>query len=92
MNLQKLVAVSSLVILSACIMAPRPGGGVDIIPILPSVVELGDDSYYTQGGYHYFYTNEQWYYSPTRDGRRRELPRSHWPKETHYRNRNASHR
>ncbi|MBK8724492.1 MAG: hypothetical protein IPL96_00195 [Holophagaceae bacterium] len=82
-----LVLAAAGVLLTGCVVAHRPGGGVEVIPILPVVVEIGDDDYYEQGGYHYFYNNDRWYYSDRRDGGRRELPRSHWPKETRRRGR-----
>lgn len=85
-----LVPLFSVLVLSGCMVAHRRGGGVEIVPILPVVVEIGTDDYYTQDGYHYFYTNEHWYYSDSRDGRRSELPRSHWPRET--RRRGMGHR
>lgn len=73
----------SLLLLAACVVAPRHGGGLEIVPILPAIVEVDADSHYSHGGYHYFYSDDRWYYSDTRDGRRSELPRSHWPHETH---------
>jgi hypothetical protein len=77
--------VISILLLSACMVVPHRGGGLEVVPILPTVVELDGEGYYAQGGYHYFYTNNQWYYSDSRNGRRSELPRSHWPRETRYR-------
>lgn len=76
------VLMSSILMLSACIVVPRQGGGLTLIPILPAIVELDGDSHYVHGGYHYFYADERWYYSNTRNGQRSELPRSHWPRET----------
>lgn len=75
------VLMFSAILLSACVVAPRRGGGMEVIPILPAVVELGGDGYYAHSGYHYYYDNERWYYSNTRHGNRYELPRSHWPRE-----------
>ena len=77
-----LLPALSLLLLSACLVAPNQRGGLSIIPILPTVVELDSDNYYAHGGYHYFYTDDRWYYSTSRDGQRSELPRSHWPHET----------
>lgn len=77
--------VAAVFILGGCLVRSTPRGGVEIIPILPTIVEIGDDSYYEHNGYHYFYTNERWYYSDRRDGARRELPRDHWPRETRHR-------
>ena len=85
MRSKAVLPVLSVLILSACVVAPRPGGGLQVIPILPAIVEVDSDNYYAHGGYHYFYTDDRWYYSSTRDGQRSELPRSHWPRETHRR-------
>ena len=82
MKTKLVVLMCTAFLLSACVVAPRRGGGVEVIPILPAVVELDGDGYYAHGGYHYFYTNERWYYSNSRHGTRSELPRSHWPRET----------
>lgn len=79
------VPLFSLVILSSCMVAPTQGGGLQIIPVLPAIVEVDSDNYYAHDGYHYFYTNDRWYYSDSRNGHRSELPRSHWPRETHQR-------
>jgi len=85
MNNKLLGLMASVLILAGCMVRSTPGGGLEVIPILPAVVEIGDDSYYEHNGYHYFYTNERWYYADSRDGRRSELPRDHWPKETRHR-------
>lgn len=90
MNLKMATLMASTLLFSACMVATRPGGGIEIIPFLPAIVEVDDDSYYSQDGYHYFYTDDRWYYSNTRDGRRTELPRSHWPRETRRRGRGHS--
>lgn len=82
MSRKVLLPVLSILLLSACIVTGRPGGGLEVVPILPAVVEVDSDNYYAHGGFHYFYNNERWYYSSTRNGQRMELPRSHWPKET----------
>ena len=82
MKRRMIVPMCSVLVLAGCMVAPRPGGGLEIIPILPTIVELDVDSHYSHGGYHYFYTDDRWYYSTSRNGRRSELPRSHWPKET----------
>ena len=76
------VPACSLMILSACMVTSRPGGGVEIIPILPAIVELDVEGHYTHQGYHYFYAGDRWYYSNSLRGQRSELPRSHWPRET----------
>ena len=68
--------------LAGCFVTPRVGGGVEVVPFLPAVVEIDADSHYEYNGYHYFYTNDQWYYANSREGSRRVLPRSQWPHET----------
>ena len=85
-----MVPLFSILLLSACMVTTRRGGGLEVIPILPTIVEVDSDNYYAHGGYHYFYDNERWYYSSTRNGQRSELPRTHWPKET--RRRGGEHR
>lgn len=85
MKSRMVVLMFSVFILGACMVRSTPGGGVEVVPFLPAVVEIGDDSYYAHNGYHYFYTNNQWYYSNSRNGSRRELPRDHWPQETRHR-------
>jgi hypothetical protein len=81
MRSKVILPVLSVLILSACVVVPRQGGGLQIIPILPAIVELDTNNYYAHDGYHYFYTNDRWYYSTMRNGPRSELPRSHWPRE-----------
>ena len=71
--------------LGGCFVTGRPGGGVEIIPILPAIVEVDMDSHYEYSGYHYFYDNDRWYYSNSIGGSRRELPRSQWPREIRHR-------
>jgi hypothetical protein len=90
MRSKVMVPVFSLLLLSACMVTTRRDGGLEVIPILPTVVEIDSDNYYAHGGYHYFYDNERWYYSSSRNGQRSELPRSHWPRET--RRRGGEHR
>lgn len=80
-------------LLSACVVAPvgrGPGVGVSVgiaVPALPLIVELGSDGYYTQGGYSYYYDNNRWRYAESRSGPWVDLPRSHYPRETRYRER-----
>ncbi|MBP1772218.1 MAG: putative transcription termination factor [Holophagaceae bacterium] len=85
MNSKAAIPILSILLLSACVVVPNRHGGVEVIPILPTIVEVDSDNYYAHGGYHYFHTNDRWYYASQRDGERRELPRSHWPKETRHR-------
>lgn len=80
-----IILASSVFILTSCVVANRRGGGIEVIPILPGIVEIGDDSYYHHDGYHYFYSNNSWQYSTSRNGPRSQLPKSHWPRETRHR-------
>jgi hypothetical protein len=68
----------------SCVATVGPyGTGVAIAPPLPATVELVDP-YYVYGGYHYYYNNDRWYYSRSRDGRWIELPRDHYPREVRF--------
>lgn len=63
------------------------GPGVDVvvtIPALPSIVVMQQDPYYYHQGYHYHYTNNRWYYSKSKRGPWKDLPRSHYAKEVKY--------
>lgn len=90
MNRNIILPVFSLLVLGGCMVAPVRGGGLQVIPILPALVEVDYDNYYSHGGYHYFYNDDRWYYASSRNGRRSELPRSHWPKETRRRGHDRS--
>ncbi len=88
MNKSILAASLAALALGACVVAPV-GHGPDVsvgigiaVPALPLVVELGTDPYFYQGGYTYYYDNTRWRYSESRSGPWRDLPRSHYPKET----------
>ncbi len=74
--------------LSGCFVTGKPGGGMEIIPILPAVVEVDMDSHYEYNGYHYYYDHDRWYYSNSMGGSRRELPRNRWPREVRHGNGN----
>lgn len=93
MNKTLFAAALAALLLSACVLAPvgrGPEVGVSIgigVPALPVIVELNADRYYAQGGYTYFYDNDRWRYSQSRSGPWVELPRSHYPKETYFRDR-----
>lgn len=61
---------------------PAHQAGVAIVvPALPLIVELGAEPYYYHQGYHYFYNNQRWSYSQSRNGPWMDLPHSHYPKE-----------
>jgi hypothetical protein len=80
-------------LLGACVVSPDgrgPGVGVSVgiaVPALPLIVELGSDGYYVQGGYTYYYDDSRWRYAPSRSGPWVDLPRSHYPRETRFRDR-----
>lgn len=82
MNRKLVVLMFSALVFSGCMVMHERGGSLQVIPILPAVVELDGDGYYAHGGYHYFYNHERWYYANSRNGARSVLPRSHWPRET----------
>ncbi len=83
-------------LLSACVVEPIGRGdygvgvgvGISVAPALPLVVELGPDPYYDQGGYIYYYDSGRWRYANSRSGPWVDLPRSHYPRETRFRDRN----
>jgi hypothetical protein len=85
MNLKLAFLLPTVLVITGCTVVARPGGGLVIVPVLPSIVEVGDDSYYAHNGYHYWYTGDRWFYSSSFSGPRMELPRSHWPQETRHR-------
>jgi len=88
MNRMLIVAPLAALVLSACVVAPPGRGGALIVaPPLPLVVELGSEPYYSQGGFYYHYDNNSWRYSNSRSGPWADLPRSHYPRETHFRGR-----
>ena len=84
-----LVAVPFAVFLFVgCVVAPgHRGSGVVVVPALPSIVVLEAEPYYYQGGYHYHYQNDRWYYSNARSGPWAELPRDRYPKEVRFKDR-----
>lgn len=75
-------------LLVGCMVGPgHRGSGIVVVPALPSVVVLQTEPYYYQGGYHYHYQGDRWYYSNSRSGPWAELPRDRYPKEVRYKNR-----
>ena len=91
MKINILLPLVSTLVLTGCLVTPKRGGGLELVPILPITVEIGDEPYYEHQGYHYFYSNDRWHYSTTRNGPWTELPRSHWPKETRRRGHDDRH-
>lgn len=84
------VLLMALAVSGGCVIAPGPPDyGEVVAPPLPAIVELGEEPYYVGHGYHYYYHDERWHYARDRRGPWRELPRTHWPKETRFRGRGA---
>jgi hypothetical protein len=78
-----LVAVPGVVVACAgCLLTAGPRGTeVEVAPPMPEAVELGDDPYFSQGGYYYYYQGDRWSYASRRDGPWIELPRERYPRE-----------
>lgn len=88
MNRNLVFAPLAALVLSACVVAPVGSGyGAVVAPALPSVVVLGAEPYYYQGGYSYYYENSRWRYANSRSGPWMDLPRSHYPREVRYEDR-----
>jgi len=70
-------------IFSSCAAYIEPDGTyVSLAPPLPATVELVIPySHYVHAGFHYYYHNDRWYYSKSRGGRLRELPKDRYPRE-----------
>ncbi len=85
-----IVLVSMLTAGTATSMSRRPPSvGVRVsIPLLPPVVVLEDEPYYVQDGYYYHYNDNRWFYSRSKQGPWTDLPRSHYPKEVKFKQRN----
>lgn len=85
MNKMLIVVPLMALLLNACVVTPaHRGPGMVVAPALPIIVELDVEPYYYQGGYYYFYDNDNWRYSNSRSGPWTDLPRSHYPKETRF--------
>lgn len=81
-----LAAMGLCSMLTGCVVAPDPyyGSGREYAPPLPDVVELYGRPTYYHHGYHYLYDNDRWYYNRNTQDHWKQLPRSHWPKDTRY--------
>ena len=80
-----IVVPFTALMLSACIVAPdHYSRGVVVAPALPVVVELDVEPYYYQRGYYYYYDHDNWRYSNAKTGPWTNLPRSHYPRETRF--------
>jgi hypothetical protein len=66
----------------------HPGGSLVVVPALPLIVELDADNYYYQNGYYYSHRGNVWLYSESKQGPWFRLPRSHYPRQVHYRGQN----
>lgn len=79
-------------LLTACTVTPvgRRGYGPDrvvIAPFLPSIVVLEAEPYYFQSGFYYYYNDNRWFYSQSKNGPWADLPRDRYPKETRFKGR-----
>ena len=72
-------------LVTGCAVRSGYHGEAVIVPALPTVVVLEDEPYYYHSGYHYHYQNNVWFYSSSRGGPWKELPRDRWPKEVKFR-------
>ena len=70
--------------LTGCLIVPHRGERVVMVPVLPPVVVLGPEPYYQHSGYHYYYRDNGWAYSRSRNGPWTDLPRDHYPREIRY--------
>ncbi|MGA2506467.1 MAG: hypothetical protein ABSF80_03220 [Chitinispirillaceae bacterium] len=81
------VLISALLVAGCAIgfMGGHRGRNLIIVPALPVTVELDADQFYYQNGYYYHYDGNIWFYSERREGPWSQLPRSHYPREVHFR-------
>ena len=83
-----LIVLFAMFMVTACVVTPGPypTAGVVIAPPLPLIVELLDP-FYIFRGFFYYYHNDRWYYSQSRNGPWLDLPRDRYPREVRYRGR-----
>jgi len=86
-----LVAVVGSMTLTGCLVPGPHGRPTLLVPPLPALVWLESEPYYVQGGYTYFYRDNNWYYSRQRTGPWVELPRDHYPREVRFRDQRMDH-
>lgn len=85
MNRIILAVLAAGLLFAACAVAPgHYGAEVVIAPPLPTIVVLEDSTYYYHDGYHYHYRGNSWYYSTSRGGPWKDLPKDRYPKETRF--------
>ena len=92
MNATRTVWVGLLApfMLVGCLVVPGyQNEGVVVVPALPALVVLGPEPYYVQGGYHYHYRNNGWYYSRSRSGPWVDLPRDRYPREVRFKDKDG---
>ena len=85
-------AAVSAFLFAGCAIGFNRHGNLVVVPALPVTVELDADQYYYQNGYYYHHEGDVWFYSQSRQGPWVNLPRSHYPREVHYRGHEESHR
>jgi hypothetical protein len=86
MNRALPIGLFAAFLLAGCLL-PGRHGPVLLVPPLPPIVELDAEPYYFQGGYHYYYRNDSWSYSNSRNGPWMQLPRDRYPKEVRFKGR-----
>ena len=72
---------------AGCAVTTGYRGETVIVPALPLIVVLETEPYYYHSGYHYFYQNDRWSYSNSRNGPWMDLPRDRYPKEVRFKGR-----
>jgi hypothetical protein len=80
-----IVAAITAFLLAGCALGFNRHGNLVVVPALPTTIEVDADQYYFQNGYYYHHDNNVWVYSQSRQGPWNNLPRSHYPKEVHFR-------
>ena len=79
-----LAVLAAGLLFAACAVGTGYHGELVVAPALPTIVVLESEPYYVHGGYHYHYQGNAWYYSKSRGGPWKELPRDRYPKETRF--------
>jgi len=85
--IKKVLAILIFVFLLTSAAFSRINVSVVVVPPLPLIVELDNNSHqYYQNGYYYNYRGNVWLYSKSKHGPWRHLQKSRYPREVRYRN------
>jgi hypothetical protein len=79
------IGTITTLLLAGCTIGYNRHGDLIVVPALPVTIELNDDRNYFQNGYYYHQDGRVWVYSTSRQGPWTHLPRSHYPRNVHYR-------